>query len=167
MREDGAIVEWHASCYKQPSSFPWRLALKHLILSSLSLSAGYDPRLSSCWHKILPLMLPREPRRGQRGRTWMNEVPMAQRPRGIPPKGGPKNSPSAGGSSVAVAALRMETLCTWAIERAEGFPRKVKFSLGDRWIDANLAVVEHLVEASYTREKAHRTFKPRIRATRL
>ena len=26
-------------------------------------------------------MLPREPRRGQRGRTWMNEVPMTQRPR--------------------------------------------------------------------------------------
>ena len=78
---------------------------------------------------------------------------MTQRPRRIPPKGDQKNTRSTGGSSVAVAALRMETLCTWAIERAEGFPRKVKFSLGDRWIDANLAVVEHLVEASYTREK--------------
>ena len=74
-------MEWHASCYKQPNSFPWRLALKHLVPFPLSLVAGYDPRLSSCWHKILPLMLPREPRRGQRGRTWMNEVPMAQRPR--------------------------------------------------------------------------------------
>ena len=78
---------------------------------------------------------------------------MPPNPGKLPRKGDQKKLRSAGGASMAVAALRMEALCTWAIERAEDFPRKVKFSLGDRWIDANLAVVEHLVEATYTREK--------------
>jgi hypothetical protein len=47
----------------------------------------------------------------------------------------------------------LESLCAWAIERAESFPRKVKFSLGERFIEANLRVVECLVEAAYTRDK--------------
>ena len=81
------------------------------------------------------------------------EVPVPPNPGKLPRKGDQKKLRSAGGASMAVAALRMEALCTWAIERAEDFPRKVKFSLGDRWIEANLAVVEHLVEATYTREK--------------
>jgi hypothetical protein len=76
---------------------------------------------------------------------------MSTEARTRPRKGATKN-PNTGGS-VAVAALRMETLCAWAIERAEGFPRKVKFSLGDRFIDANLLVVERLVEAAYLRDK--------------
>jgi Arc/MetJ family transcription regulator len=76
---------------------------------------------------------------------------MSTEARTRPRKGATKN-PNAGGS-VAVAALRMEALCAWAIERAEGFPRKVKFSLGDRFIDANLLVVERLVEAAYLRDK--------------
>ena len=71
------------------------------------------------------------------------------RPR--PRKGATKNPKS--GGSVAVAALRMEALCAWAVERAEGFPRKLKFSIGDRFIEANLLVVERLVEAAYQRDK--------------
>ncbi len=67
------------------------------------------------------------------------------------PRKGAKNSANTG--SVAVAALRMEDLCVWAVERAEGFPRSLKFSVGDRFIDANLRVVECLIEAAYTRDK--------------
>ena len=52
-----------------------------------------------------------------------------------------------------MAALRMEALCAWAVERAEGFPRKLKFSIGDRFIESNLLVVERLVEAAYQRDK--------------
>jgi hypothetical protein len=53
----------------------------------------------------------------------------------------------------AVAALRMEPLVVWVIQRVDNFPRKSRFTIGDRWIDTCLDIQTSLVEASYVREK--------------
>lgn len=53
----------------------------------------------------------------------------------------------------AVAALRMEDLCIWVIERAAKFPRDHKFTVGDKWVETCLQVTTLLVEASYVRDK--------------
>lgn len=58
----------------------------------------------------------------------------------------------------AAIALRMEDLTLWAIERAAGFPRDHKFTVGDRLIDSCLDVTTALVEATYlprSRAKLH------------
>jgi len=57
------------------------------------------------------------------------------------------------GAPPAVAALRMEGLCLWVVQRAEDFPRKYKFTIGDRWVDTCIDVQTSLIEASYVREK--------------
>ncbi len=57
------------------------------------------------------------------------------------------------GAPPAVAALRMEPLVVWVIGRVDSFPRKHRFSIGDRWIDTCLDVQTSLVEATYVREK--------------
>ena len=58
-----------------------------------------------------------------------------------------------GGSPPAVAAVRMEALVLWVIQRVEKFPRSHKFTVGDRWIDTCLEVQTSLVEATYVRDK--------------
>jgi hypothetical protein len=52
-----------------------------------------------------------------------------------------------------VAALKMEELTLWAIERVAKMPRTYKFELGDRLMDACLEVNTLLVEASFVRDK--------------
>jgi len=41
----------------------------------------------------------------------------------------------------------------WIMDTVERFPRSARFTLGDRLIDSGLNVVEHIVEAIYTRER--------------
>ena len=55
--------------------------------------------------------------------------------------------------ATAVAALRMETLLVWVIERVDSFARNHKFTVGDRWVETCLAIDTSLVEASVVREK--------------
>ena len=52
-----------------------------------------------------------------------------------------------------MAAVRMEPLVVWVVRRCDDFPRKHKFSGGDRWIDTCLDVMTALVEASCVHEK--------------
>jgi hypothetical protein len=52
-----------------------------------------------------------------------------------------------------VAALKMEELTLWAIERVAKMPRTYKFELGDRLMDACLELNTLLVEASFVRDK--------------
>jgi hypothetical protein len=47
----------------------------------------------------------------------------------------------------------METLTVWVAERVAAFPRKHRFTVGDRWIDTCLDVQTLLLEASYVRDK--------------
>jgi hypothetical protein len=47
----------------------------------------------------------------------------------------------------------MEPLLVWVIQRCDDFPKKHKFSVADRWIDACLEAETVLVEATYVREK--------------
>jgi hypothetical protein len=58
-----------------------------------------------------------------------------------------------GGAPPAVAALRMEGLLLWVIQRCDDFPKKHRFSVGDRWIDSCLDIETGLVEATYVRDK--------------
>ena len=53
----------------------------------------------------------------------------------------------------AVAAVRMEQVLLWVIGRVDDFPRKNRFTVGDRWIDTCLDVQTSLVEATYARDK--------------
>ncbi len=41
----------------------------------------------------------------------------------------------------------------WVMQRAEDFPKKHKFSVADRWIEACLEALTALVEAAYVRDK--------------
>jgi len=72
----------------------------------------------------------------------------------------PAASPSGGvtardaqGSPPAVAALRMETLTLWVIQRSDDFPKKLRFTVADRWIDTCIEVQTDLVEASFLRDR--------------
>ncbi|MFW5741158.1 MAG: four helix bundle protein [Myxococcota bacterium] len=47
----------------------------------------------------------------------------------------------------------MEPVTLWVIQRVDHFPRKHKFTIGDRWIDTCLDVQTSLVEATYIRDK--------------
>ncbi len=58
-----------------------------------------------------------------------------------------------GGSAPAVAALRMESVSLWVVQRVEAFPRSHRFTIGDRWIETCLDAQTSLVEASYVRDK--------------
>ncbi|MBN1606059.1 MAG: four helix bundle protein [Polyangiaceae bacterium] len=60
-----------------------------------------------------------------------------------------------GAASAAVPPLviEMEDLTLWVIGRVSSFPRDHRFTLGDRLIESCLAVVDALVEASFTRDK--------------
>ena len=62
-------------------------------------------------------------------------------------------SPDRKAAPPAVAALRMEPLVVWVIGRVDNFPRKNRFTVGDRWIDTCLDVQTSLVEATYVRDK--------------
>lgn len=42
----------------------------------------------------------------------------------------------------------------WLIPMLEKFPRRQKFKLGDRLQAESLAVLDRLIEATYTRERA-------------
>jgi len=70
-----------------------------------------------------------------------------------PPKKPPPEAQSRRAAPPAVAAGRMEPLVLWTIGRVDSFPRKHKFTVGDRWIETCLAVQTSLVEASYVRNK--------------
>lgn len=63
--------------------------------------------------------------------------------------GRPKNR----GTSPPVVAVRMETLLAWVCERVAKFPREHKFTVGDRLVETCLDVMDHIVEASYRRDK--------------
>jgi hypothetical protein len=52
-----------------------------------------------------------------------------------------------------VAAVRLEPLLVWVIQRCDDFPRKHKFSIADRWVEVCLDVQASLVEATYVRDK--------------
>ena len=56
-------------------------------------------------------------------------------------------------ATVAPLVLEMEELTLWVMGRVAGFPRDHRFTMGDRLIESCLAVVDALVEASFTREK--------------
>ena len=84
--------------------------LKPLILSSLSLSAGYDPRRSFILSQNV--CSPARARLVKR-RDAGSHVSLPPDPGKVPGKGDQK-SRSADGASMAVAALRMEALSTWA-----------------------------------------------------
>jgi hypothetical protein len=47
----------------------------------------------------------------------------------------------------------MEALALWVIERSADFPKRHKFTLGERWVEANLRVVECLLEATFQKDK--------------
>lgn len=64
-----------------------------------------------------------------------------------------KSPPDRKAAPPAVAALRMEPLVVWVIQRVQHFPRNHKFTVGDRWIDTCLDVQASLVEATYIRDK--------------
>ena len=57
------------------------------------------------------------------------------------------------GGAPAVAAVRMEPVTLWVIGRVEHFPRRHRFTVGDRWIETCLEVQTSLVEASYVGRK--------------
>ena len=46
-------------------------------------------------------------------------------------------------------------LLLWLIPHLDKFPRARRFTLGERLEGGLLAVLEHLVEAAYSRDKAH------------
>jgi hypothetical protein len=52
-----------------------------------------------------------------------------------------------------VAAVRLEPLLVWVIQRCDDFTRKHKFSIADRWIEVCLDVQASLVEAAYVRDQ--------------
>jgi hypothetical protein len=41
----------------------------------------------------------------------------------------------------------------WIMDTVERFPRSARFTLGDRLVNSGLNVVEHIVEAIYTRDR--------------
>ena len=60
----------------------------------------------------------------------------------------------AGGARRAGPALEsMYRFVLWLVPTVERFPRRQKFLLGDRLQAAALDVLEHLVEATYTRDR--------------
>ncbi|WP_437989817.1 diversity-generating retroelement protein Avd [Sorangium sp. So ce145] len=58
-----------------------------------------------------------------------------------------------GPAAAPVIAVRMESLLAWLAERVAQFPRDHRFTVGDRLLHACLDITEHLVEASYRRDK--------------
>ncbi len=69
-------------------------------------------------------------------------------------EGGPgAKPPAARDGSPAVAALRMEDITHWVIERVAKMPREHKFAIGDKLVEACLGVTCALVEATYIRDK--------------
>ncbi len=70
-----------------------------------------------------------------------------------PARSSPADAASRKAAPPAVAAIRMETLVLWVIQRVEAFPRKHRFTMGDRWIETCLDVQTNLVEAAYVRDK--------------
>ena len=51
---------------------------------------------------------------------------------------------------IAPVALRMEGLLTWVAQRVAKFPRDVKFTVGDRWLESCIDVETSLLEAAGT-----------------
>lgn len=47
----------------------------------------------------------------------------------------------------------MEQPSVWVVQHAADFPRKHRFTIGDRWIETCLDVQTSLVEATYVRDK--------------
>jgi hypothetical protein len=58
-------------------------------------------------------------------------------------------------------------LTLWLVQRAGSFPREHRFTLGGRIEDGCLEVLELLVEASYTRDKAELLRRANLRLDRL
>jgi hypothetical protein len=58
-----------------------------------------------------------------------------------------------GPAAAPVIAVRMESLLAWVAERVAKFPRDHRFTVGDSLLHACLDVTEHLIEASYRRDK--------------
>jgi hypothetical protein len=81
-------------------------------------------------------------------------MPPEQAPQERPSEARPRKfAPDRKAAAPAVAALRMEPVVVWVIQRVSHFPRNHKFTVGDRWIDTCLDVQSSLVQASYIRDK--------------
>jgi len=52
-----------------------------------------------------------------------------------------------------VVVVRQYELSRWVLARVAQYPRGFRFSLGDRTINTCLSILEHLVEATYSRSK--------------
>ena len=50
---------------------------------------------------------------------------------------------------------RWYKLLDWILDRCEGFPRSVRFSYATRVADLSLEVMEGIIEAIYTKRRAH------------
>lgn len=57
-------------------------------------------------------------------------------------------------TETAVVVQRAYALSLWLIPKVEKFPRTFRFSVGDRLIASVLSLLECLVEASYSAQKA-------------
>ena len=61
---------------------------------------------------------------------------------------------STSSSEPALVVQRAYDLTLWLLPKTEKFPRSLRFSLGDRIVAVTLALLETLVEAAYTSQKA-------------
>ena len=44
---------------------------------------------------------------------------------------------------------------SWILTTVERFPKQARFTIGQRLIDSSLDIVEHIIEAIYTKKRAH------------
>lgn len=67
----------------------------------------------------------------------------------------------------AVVTEKSYTFLLWAVNAVEKAPRSLRYSLGERVIEASLDVVEGVVDAAYTRERTQALRRVQLRIERL